>query len=109
MEHCNVYESCTRNSTTCRCDCAWCIELTKNRTIATLRDKLAAAEAQLAAASARADAAEKALRAIADGDAGHSGAFEWPEFYESIREFAREALAAERDSGTAATAGKEGT
>lgn len=49
---------------------------------------------QLTAANARADAAEKALRAIADGDAGHSGAFEWPEFYESIREFARDALIA---------------
>ncbi len=37
--------------------------------------------------------ARAVLRRIADGDAGHQGAFDWPEFYESIRNEARAALA----------------
>jgi len=47
----------------------------------------------LRAANARIAELEAALKAIAEGDAGHSGAFDWPEFYESIREHARAALA----------------
>ncbi len=31
-------------------------------------------------------------RRVADGDAGHQGSFDWPEFYESIQKEARDAL-----------------
>lgn len=62
--------------------------------------------AETKAADARAQAAEKrcgeveaALRRIAEGDAGHQGSFDWPEFYESIRKHAREALAAAKLGG----------
>ena len=57
------------------------------------------ADARAQAAEKRCGEYEKALRRIADGDAGHQGSFDWPEFYESIRKHAREALAAAKGGG----------